>query len=408
MTIIPPNKAIAPIPLEETNAQYYAGQKIIPAVAAATEYSFPSFNTTLVSAYDTAGTQIASASNFKLYDLPTATTTPVDTGSPGANQILEANIAVTNTTNNTIHLNAPLANNFLCILVQQPALGDNYGSYSLLSLNDIINNFIVAFTGTDQILNNVKRNNILFHARRAVQEFSYDTLPVIKSMELTVPDNLNLPLPQDYVNYVRIARVDTAGVLHTILPLQGLSGNPTDVPLQGKDGIPLQDQFGENGQGTSLTESRWDKSTTNRITGNYDAYNSTGVYDFTWWKQIYGQRYGLDPGISNENGWFSINQRLGTLSFSSNFKNLLVLVNYISDGLGNDMDASIPKMAEEAIYANMLYNICRNRRDVDGGTKQFYKRDAYVKTRNAKIRLSNLKLDELTQVFRGQSKWIKH
>ena len=65
-------------------------------------------------------------------------------------------------------------------------------------------------------------------------------------------------------------------------------------------------------------------------------------------------------------------------------------------------------MAEDAIYSNMLYNICRNRRDVDGGTKQFYKRDAYVKTRNAKIRLQNLKLDEITQVFRGQSKWIKH
>jgi hypothetical protein len=227
-------------------------------------------------------------------------------------------------------------------------------------------------------------------------------------MELTVPDNLNLPLPQDYVNYVRIARVDAAGVLHTVLPLQGLSGNPTDVPLQDKDGIPTQDAFSENQQGTSLTESRWDKSTTNEITGNYDAYNATGVYDFTWWKQIYGQRYGLDPTVSNENGWFSINQRLGTLSFSSNFKNLLVLVDYISDGLGNDMDAYIPKMAEEAIYANMLYNICRNRRDVDGGTKQFYKKDAYVKTRNAKIRLSNLKLDELTQVFRGQSKWIKH
>ena len=28
--------------------------------------------------------------------------------------------------------------------------------------------------------------------------------------------------------------------------------------------------------------------------------------------------------------------------------------------------------------------------------------------RNAKIRLSNLKLDELSQVLRGQSKWIKH
>ena len=48
------------------------------------------------------------------------------------------------------------------------------------------------------------------------------------------------------------------------------------------------------------------------------------------------------------------------------------------------------------------------RNDVDGGTKAFLKRDSYVKTRNAKLRLSELKLDEIVQVFRGQSKWIKH
>jgi hypothetical protein len=407
MTNIPPNKTVATIPIKENNAQYYQGQEIVPQNGGQ-NYSFPNFNTTLVSAYDTAGNQIASASNFKLYDLVAANTTPVDAGLPGANQIAEANIAVTNTTNNTVRLTAPIANNFLCILVQQPALGYNYGSYSLLSLDDIINNFIVAFTGADQILNNVKRNNILFHARRAVQEFSYDTLPAIKTMELTVPDNLNLPLPQDYVNYVRIARVDAAGVLHTILPLNGLSGNPTEMPLHDSKGIPTQDAFSENQEGTSIVEDRWKKATTNEITGNYDAYEPTGVYDFTWWKQVYGQRYGLNPEISNENGWFSINQRLGTLSFSSNFKGLCILVNYITDGLGDDMNPVIPKMAEDAIYANMLYNICRNRRDVDGGTKQFYKRDAYAKTRNAKIRLQNLKLDELTQVFRGQSKWIKH
>ena len=405
MTNIPPNKTAAPIPLKETNAQYYAGQEI-KASNGTQLYSFPNFNTVLQSAYTWNGAayvQTSSASNFKLFDLPTATTAPDAT-----NQIPENTIAVTNDTNNTVRLSAGIAGTHICILIQQPALDYNYGSYSLLSLDDIINNFIVAFTGEDQILNNVKRSNILFHARRAVQEFSYDTLPAIKNIELTVPDNLNLPLPQDYVNYVRLARIDSAGVLHTILPLNGLSGNPTEMPLQDKQGEPTQDAYGENQQGSSIIEERWKRATSRRITGNYDAYEPTGVYDFTWWKQIYGQRYGLNPEVSNENGWFNINQRLGTLSFSSNFKGLCVLFNYITDGLGDDMNPVIPKMAEDAIYSNMLYNICRNRRDVDGGTKQFYKRDAYVKTRNAKIRLQNLKLDEITQVFRGQSKWIKH
>ena len=31
----------------------------------------------------------------------------------------------------------------------------------------------------------------------------------------------------------------------------------------------------------------------NNITGNYDPFNFNGVYDYTWWKQAYGERYGL-------------------------------------------------------------------------------------------------------------------
>ncbi|GAI95455.1 unnamed protein product, partial [marine sediment metagenome] len=37
-----------------------------------------------------------------------------------------------------------------------------------------------------------------------------------------------------------------------------------------------------------------------------------------------------------------------------------------------------------------------------------YKKDRYAALRNAKIRLSNIKLEEISQVMRGKSKWIKH
>ena len=36
------------------------------------------------------------------------------------------------------------------------------------------------------------------------------------------------------------------------------------------------------------------------------------------------------------------------------------------------------------------------------------KKEASAKMRNAKIRLSNMKVEEMTQVLRGKSKWIKH
>ena len=36
------------------------------------------------------------------------------------------------------------------------------------------------------------------------------------------------------------------------------------------------------------------------------------------------------------------------------------------------------------------------------------KKERSAKLRNAKIRLSNIRLDEIVQVMRGKSKWIKH
>jgi hypothetical protein len=37
-----------------------------------------------------------------------------------------------------------------------------------------------------------------------------------------------------------------------------------------------------------------------------------------------------------------------------------------------------------------------------------FKKEKFASTRTAKLRLSNLKIEELTQVLRGKSKIIKH
>ena len=37
-----------------------------------------------------------------------------------------------------------------------------------------------------------------------------------------------------------------------------------------------------------------------------------------------------------------------------------------------------------------------------------FKKEKASETRKAKIRLSNIKIEEISQVFRGKSKWIKH
>ena len=88
----------------------------------------------------------------------------------------------------------------------------------------------------------------------------------------------------------------------------------------------------------------------------------------------------------------------------------VIVVDYISDGIadnGNLANVFIPKLAEDALYAYMLYNLAKVR-PAAAQLAALYKKEASAKLRNAKIRLSNYDLKELAQVLRGKAKWIKH
>ena len=49
-------------------------------------------------------------------------------------------------------------------------------SNAFISVNDIVNNFIISYTGPGKIIPDSKRTEIIFHARRCLQEFAYETI----------------------------------------------------------------------------------------------------------------------------------------------------------------------------------------------------------------------------------------
>jgi hypothetical protein len=374
--------------ITETNAQYYSGQQKFIGIVGGSIVT--TFNTDLI------GT-VANVSNTNF-----SVTKNGSTLTEGVDYTL-ASVKL-----NQINFTVPLiATDEIIVTLIQPAINANYGSYEYISLTDIVNNFMVAYVGMDKLIPRVKRSDVIFHAKRGLQEFSYDTLKSINSQELTIPPSLSIPIPQDYVNYVRVSRIDESGVQRIIYPVNNLTTSPKSLPIQDANGVPTQNSFGSNNQASeSITEKRWNEETQSNITGEFQD-DDTNVYDWEWWKLNFGQRYGLDPQTSQGNGWFQINERLGTFSFSSDLANKLIVLEYISDGLAYDMDSKVPKMAEDALYAHINYSILSTRSNTQEYIVQRYKRDRYAKLRNAKIRLSNIKLDEIVQVFRGKSKWLK-
>ena len=68
----------------------------------------------------------------------------------------------------------------------------------------------------------------------------------------------------------------------------------------------------------------------------------------------------------------------------------------------------VHKFAEEALYKYIAYAIVSTRSQVPQNIVMRLKREAFATKRTAKLRLSNLKIHELIQSFRGKSKHIKH
>ena len=383
--------------ITETNAQYYAGQQAFVGDNATVDFTC-TFNTDLIAT-------VGGVSN-----------TNYSVTVNGAAQVENTDYSLLSTPKNTIRFTvAPALDASIVVSLVVTAKRDNYGGYQYTSLNDIINNFIVAYVGAGKLIPSVKRTDVIFHAKRGMQEFSYDTLKSVKSQELTISPSLTAVIPQDYVNYVRLSWIDDLGVKRIIYPNTNLTINPSQAPEQDSTGEITQDGLGENIEtDPPQTVERWREADTKKITGLYfedsvnEGYSVDDMYlDNYYWGGFYGQRYGEDPVLTQNNGWFGIDDKRGVFTFSSNLKGRLIVIEYISDGLAYDLDTRVPKMIEDAMYAHISHAIIASRINQPEYIVNRLKRERSAKLRNAKIRLSNIKIGELTQLMRGKSKWIK-
>jgi hypothetical protein len=280
------------------------------------------------------------------------------------------------------------------------SVNPNYGDYQYVKFVDIVNQFMIAYVGGDKIISKVKRADVAFHAQRALQEFSYDTFKNTKAQEIEVPPSLKMILPQDFVNYVKIV---TKGPSGTELPLYPTMRTSNPIAILQDSGYGYT--FDSSGKLLNATESdTW--------TAFKTASNASNPSNSTFEDELHnasvGTRYGLDPQHANKNGSFYIDNIKGFIHFSSNLSTKTVTLKYITDGLGSEADMIVHKFAEEAMYKYIAHAVLATKSNTPEYLVQRFKKEKRAATRTAKLRLSNIKIEELTQVMRGKSKQIKH
>jgi hypothetical protein len=287
----------------------------------------------------------------------------------------------------------------------------NWGSYQYVSLYDIVNNFLLMYSGNHSLVNNEDRYKILFHAKRAIQELNYDAFKELKVLELTVDDGLRYVLPSDYVNWVRVnlykdgylrPLTENIQILSSLAYLQDQTGKI----LFDQNGNALSPQFSEiDSQRLAGTKKSIYLNPESRYNGQ-EGWNVNGTWYFEY---SLGERYGLNTETANFNPTFAIDKKTGVINFNSDMYGQSVILEYISDGMenGNDASVSVNKLFEKYIYAYIQYEILNSKLGVQEYIIARARKEKSSLLRNAKIRISNIHPGRLLMNLRGMDKWLK-
>ena len=287
----------------------------------------------------------------------------------------------------------------------------NWGSYQYVTLEDIVNNFMLIYQGNHELVNNLNRFQVLFHAKRGIQELNYDALKEIKILQLDLDSSHRFVLPSDFVNWVRISEWRN-GVLRPLT--ENIQTSYAKAYLQDNDANLLFDQ---DGNVLSPQDSEIDLArircgsrsiylNSNSVYDGQEGWNVEGCWYFDY--QV-GARFGLNTETANSNPTFNVDKKAGVINFSSGSSMRSVVLEYVSDGMENGDDASVSlnKLFEEYIYAYIRYSILNGRLGVQEYVVNRARKDKSSLLRNAKLRLSNIHPGRLLMNMRGKDKWIK-
>ena len=169
--------------ITETNAQYYQGAQGFRSNGGANYQT--TFDTDLVFYTSDPADENYARNNFKVYSSAT--------GMPGTYVEVAGNPEPYSVVNNEVIFTIPpIVGLFIVVQLKkldgglyganeaEKAYGEtveeNYGGYQYIKLNDIVDNFMVGYVGDGKIIQTCKKSDVVFFAKRSLQEFSYDTL----------------------------------------------------------------------------------------------------------------------------------------------------------------------------------------------------------------------------------------
>jgi hypothetical protein len=277
-----------------------------------------------------------------------------------------------------------------------------HGNYQYITLEEIINNYLMSRDEDDNTAR-VPRYKILYQSFRGLREFYYDVLNEIRAISLELSPSLNVVLPPDFVNYVRISWVDSQGQLHPMAIDTSMS--IAEEYLQDNNYNLLFDN-----DGCVLIGESEDEDLDNDISPDADLIGNP-YYSYTFCNGGFAPNANMSNYFGN--GKYNIDKSRGIIQFGSDAKGKEIVLEYISDGVYTgcegrpEAEIRIHKFAEAAVLDYIYYQLIKNRGNIPANEKLRARKEYYNSRRIAKTRINTLRKDEIIQAFKGDSRWIK-
>lgn len=257
----------------------------------------------------------------------------------------------------------------------------NWGNYQFITLKAFVDEVLVETTDPDSYLNNTPRSKIVTQAKIGIRNINREVKKTVLAVEMTVGPDMYLPLPQDYVDWVRVSVVTVDGKLK---PLNvNVNINRAEAYLQDHLGEILFDDQGQILQSTG----------TNYLGRPYKKYAFTDYFR--------GKNFEINTSVLARWGEFVIDEQRGTIAFSSNLEGEQIVLEYISDGLQmyslKEEQIIIHKDVVEAL-ADWVYCECISKRRHVPANEKERARKRYKSTLH-KCKIDSADFD-MNQIFR--------
>lgn len=285
----------------------------------------------------------------------------------------------------------------------------NHGNYQYLPISQILDSMELEIAqDQDHYLKGTKRPLLCQYALDGVREFNAGALGDVLSLELTIGDDLQFILPQDFVDYLKVYYVGPDDKLYLLDYNSSMSIAKSF--LQDDQNEIIFDDQGDEIEVDGLNVFAKPYKRYRIVTGEFYATQES-VKGYISTHNVHRKQSDSNFTYFSKHGDFVIDRRRGAIAFSSNLANSTIVLQYISDGLQQSAidgeKITIHKHLKVCLEDYMYMRGIDRKRSVPAVEKQ-RARARYKSTKHkAKILLSDINSHRIAKAFRAAFKPLK-